>query len=135
MKLLNNINIKKQGYQFLIGDWGKEEFKKNREIKFDNKEIKLNLLKEAKNLNISIETASGTFNKNNPCPWPWLGCFIDAEGYVVPCCRIADKTICNFGNIFEENFDNIWNSKGYIDFRKKIASNNIPRFCYNCYDK
>ena len=47
-------------------------------------------------------------------------------------------TLCCYGklspiaNIFEENFDDIWNGKIYQTCRRAFFSGNLPNFCIGC---
>lgn len=67
------------------------------------------------------------------CQWPWRACYITAEGFITPCCiQGSDPTVINFGNIFEQPFEEIWNSPAYQDFRRKLKSPDIPKICEGC---
>jgi radical SAM protein with 4Fe4S-binding SPASM domain len=68
----------------------------------------------------------------NSCPWIYYSSVITWNGNVVPCCRDArGKHV--MGNVFREDFDQIWNGPAYRDFREKIATNqkdiDICRLC------
>jgi len=56
----------------------------------------------------------------NRCNWIYVSSVILFNGDVAPCCRDADADFV-MGNLFLEDFSNIWNNKKYRDFRKKIA--------------
>ena len=73
------------------------------------------------------------YTKKNKCPWPWKRAFVAANGDVVPCCILADADIIKMGNVFEQNFAEIWNSPIYRDFRERIRSHRLHEFCKNCY--
>ncbi|MBN3038397.1 MAG: radical SAM protein [Candidatus Omnitrophica bacterium] len=71
--------------------------------------------------------------KTRFCKWPWKSCYITVDGYVTPCClHGADPKVINFGNIFSESFEEIWNNKAYQDFRKKLKSDDVPSICVDC---
>lgn len=54
------------------------------------------------------------------------------DGTVVTCCYDHNKKTC-FGNIFEQEVMEIWNSSEFGEFRRKIQSGNTPDFCLeNC---
>lgn len=78
-------------------------------------------------------------NTKRRCKWPWRACYITADGFVTPCCiHGTDPEIINFGNIFKEEFEAIWNSASYQDFRKRLKSKVMPPICIGCpsyYDK
>ena len=59
--------------------------------------------------------------------------FIGACGNVIPWCILADLGTLNFGNIFEENIREIWNSNKYKNFRKMHKNGKIPDICKACY--
>ncbi len=82
---------------------------------------------------IDLKISNDLYDEKNPCPWPWLGSYIDTRGYVIPCCRVANADICNFGNLDQEDFRTIWYSRGYQRLREQIRSNELPEFCYSCY--
>jgi radical SAM protein with 4Fe4S-binding SPASM domain len=66
------------------------------------------------------------------CPWPWTGAFIAANGDVVPCCRVSDPDTVCMGNVFEESFARIWNSREYQSLRDRLRNHDPPGFCINC---
>jgi len=71
-------------------------------------------------------------NQKRRCDWPWVGPFITVEGFVTPCCVLSDYRIINFGNLFEEEFSEIWNNKKYQNFRKRLKSSKRPKECFSC---
>jgi len=68
----------------------------------------------------------------NHCFALWRTSVITWDGKVVPCC--FDKDAQNeIGTVNGRSFYDIWNSKEYIDFRKKILSNRKSvSMCTNC---
>jgi radical SAM protein with 4Fe4S-binding SPASM domain len=68
------------------------------------------------------------------CKWPWKGAYITADGFVTPCCENgSNPERINFGNIFEERFVDIWNSKKYQQFRRDLqATDSRPDVCVDC---
>lgn len=67
------------------------------------------------------------------CKWPWKSCYITAEGFVTPCClQGADPEIINFGNLFKNDFEDIWNNSAYQSFRKALKSGLPPDICSGC---
>lgn len=71
--------------------------------------------------------------KGRACKQPWGSCYITVDGYVTPCClHGTDPKVINFGNIFKEEFDSIWNNVKYQAFRKELRSPNIPSVCAAC---
>ena len=53
------------------------------------------------------------------------------DGSVVPCCYDlnADKI---FGNVYEKNVFEIWNSNDFISFREDFRKKNYPDICSKC---
>jgi len=58
--------------------------------------------------------------KANKCNWLWTHTVINWDGGVVPCCWIYHQTE-DFGNIYKENFKNIWNNPKYQASRKLFS--------------
>jgi MoaA/NifB/PqqE/SkfB family radical SAM enzyme/predicted SAM-dependent methyltransferase len=50
------------------------------------------------------------------------------DGSVVACCHDYAKATC-FGNIFEQEVLNIWNSHTYRKFRQNVIAGRAPKFC------
>jgi radical SAM protein with 4Fe4S-binding SPASM domain len=68
----------------------------------------------------------------NRCFRMWSSAVITWDGWVVPCCYDKDAEY-KMGNIKEQPFDEIWNSRKYNDFRKKlIHSRKEIGICKNC---
>jgi len=68
-----------------------------------------------------------------PCDSLFFGCAILAEGTVVPCCLDFEGRL-PLGNILEQSFDKIWNSKPYNNLRSQHLKNTIPKniICHSC---
>lgn len=66
------------------------------------------------------------------CKWPWKWTNITYDGYVTPCCVIDDPKVLNMGNIFKNDFREIWNNERYREFRLQFLSENIPYVCSQC---
>ena len=73
------------------------------------------------------------YSRKHKCPWPWKRAFVAANGDVVPCCILADSDTVKMGNLFQQSFAQIWNSREYREFRRRIRSHQLPDFCANCY--
>lgn len=136
--LCKEIGFDKLTYQFHISGWGKDEWNninKNKKIEINSIKEKIVKIKnkgimEGMEINIFEENLL-TFSKQ--CVWPWESSYISKTGDVVPCCIIGDEKVVSFGNIKENSFKEIWNSKNYISFRENIRKNEIPDYCKNCY--
>jgi len=68
------------------------------------------------------------------CKWPWRGAYVTADGYVTPCCENgSDPDKINFGNLFQQPFEEIWNSEAYRQFRRELRSTTSrPAICKDC---
>lgn len=67
-------------------------------------------------------------NEDGMCSNPWDFFFITQEGDVYPCCHLWGNP---FGNIKIDTFDEIWNGKSFMNFRKDFSEGNIPSLCLN----
>ena len=69
-----------------------------------------------------------------PCYYGWAAVRILANGDVYPCCRCYDS----LGNVYEEEFRNIWFGEAYRDFRRSAHQINKQNLelrgceCHNC---
>ncbi len=66
------------------------------------------------------------------CSHPFNSANIDVEGNLTLCCVLPDIFI---GNVLEEDFHSVWNSKKMKTFRKMLLSGNYPKKCMdiNCF--
>lgn len=70
----------------------------------------------------------------------WVEPYIMMKGYVLPCCSVlmSNKRSYlrehSFGNIFEESFEEIWNSERYKKFRSLVLQKKgkVPLLCKGC---
>ncbi len=62
------------------------------------------------------------------CLSPWVCAYVFPDGDVRPC---LNSTYA-FGNIKEDNFVNIWNSKKAVDFRKLLKKSKLFPTCVRC---
>ncbi len=72
------------------------------------------------------------------CCVRWNEPFILVTGHVQPCCiinqanqREHQKTY-SFGNLFNEDFHDIWNSAKFKNFLKTLKHNRFPQICKYC---
>jgi radical SAM superfamily enzyme YgiQ (UPF0313 family)/MoaA/NifB/PqqE/SkfB family radical SAM enzyme len=66
-----------------------------------------------------------TYNHFKPacdslCNWPWEAIAVNTNGSVSVCCSVEEEKE-DFGNIFSQPFDELWNGKKYIDARDHIS--------------
>ncbi len=70
----------------------------------------------------------------------WTEPFILVSGEIIQCCAVLMQTNretlkrLSFGNVFEKNFTEIWNSENYKTFRKQIVTpgSKVPLICLEC---
>lgn len=70
--------------------------------------------------------------RKSTCNWPFNNVFITVDGFVTPCCIRMDPNVFNFGNIYENNFSDIWNGDKYVSFREANLTNLKNIVCDNC---
>jgi radical SAM protein with 4Fe4S-binding SPASM domain len=70
----------------------------------------------------------------------WTVPFITVEGDVYPCCTFTEGNIRetmkthNLGNVFKNDFRELWESEAYINFKKSFSCGNVPELCKNYSD-
>jgi radical SAM protein with 4Fe4S-binding SPASM domain len=68
----------------------------------------------------------------NRCFALWRTSVVTWDGRVVPCCFDKDARF-EIGNIYNNDFEELWNSKKYNNFRKVVLSNRPgAEMCRNC---
>jgi len=137
IELMAKLGVEEFHLRLFVINFGQNDLNSKtlkHQIKFNNKvHLKDEFLDIAKKNNIKMHLSNQLYDEKNQCPWPWLGTYVDTEGYVIPCCCIGNAEIYNFGNLDKEDFHTIWYSKKYQQFRRQIRSNDIPKFCRSCY--
>lgn len=138
IQLLKSLKIKKLNVQSLH-PWGKDYWKKelkDYQVEYGSKgEFLSSAVKEAKKEGISLNfsTIGCEPERKRTCNWPWRSCNITVDGFITPCCMNgSDPDIINFGNIYKESFEEIWNSRDYRLFRKQLKSSSMPDICRGC---
>lgn len=53
------------------------------------------------------------------CEWPWAGMTVNPNGAVSPCCAIEDQDD-DFGNVFAEPWQHLWNGRDYRAARRHV---------------
>ncbi len=56
------------------------------------------------------------------CSWVYRSAYINFDGGLLPCCRDMRKPANDFGNVFTQDFKEIWNNEAYQTARALIAS-------------
>jgi len=73
-----------------------------------------------------------TLIPHNHCEWLYYSTTIQWNGNVVPCCRDPQGEHI-MGNIFEQDFYEIWNCEKFREFRRKINSDQANlKLCQLC---
>jgi radical SAM protein with 4Fe4S-binding SPASM domain len=71
--------------------------------------------------------------QNKVCLLPYLQCFVSIDGEVAPCCALYCNEGVSVGNVFENNFIDVWNGKKMQNIRKSFAQkNNNFKVCKDC---
>jgi MoaA/NifB/PqqE/SkfB family radical SAM enzyme len=84
------------------------------------------------NINLKLDKPS-----TNMCT-AWVMPFVFVTGEVICCCATNEGNIRHlqkkhsFGNVFEQQFKQIWDSPRYRAFRKALAKGAAPIQCQNC---
>lgn len=81
----------------------------------------------------------GLTEKKTTCLHPWFQTYVLSDGTVLPCCLYGQqnnreelRNELSFGNILEDDFDDIWNNQKYQDIRGMLASDKLSGICAKC---
>ena len=89
----------------------------------------------AKNMGIRFLAPNpNSIDHSYRCQWPFHGCNITWDGFVSPCCLQPDPDIMHFGNLFETDFETIWNNRSYKKFRDRVEADR-ELICSSCPDR
>jgi radical SAM protein with 4Fe4S-binding SPASM domain len=68
------------------------------------------------------------------CKSPWLETMINWNGDVFPCSCVHTEEKDRMGNIFEQDFAEIWNGEKYVAARKELLDqpNDLETICHTC---
>ena len=91
------------------------------------------LREDFKSKGFDIQLFSPHKKKEQRCHWPWISAFLTVNGDITPCCNCPDPAKLSFGNIFQQPFLEIWNSREYRDFRSTFRKE-MPAICRSCPD-
>ncbi len=84
----------------------------------------------AKKLNVKLDLPSVQTHKvRGRCYQPWTMLTVTTKGYVRPCCGTHNIF---FGNILQEEIEDIWNNEKFMDWRRRMRSDNPPPECLIC---
>ena len=94
--------------------------------------------KEIKNIEITWNTDVPRFKPSLDKCTKWTMPFIFVTGHVIPCCVGNEANRRDFqketalGNVFEQNFKEIWYGEKYEILRKMLRQGKVPLACKNC---
>ena len=63
------------------------------------------------------------------CRFPWKQAFVNLGGDVAPCCGQGRPIV---GNLFQQDFDEIWNGDEYQRLRRGLYEGEPTDYCKNC---
>ncbi len=68
------------------------------------------------------------------CYWPWTSMCVTIDGHVTPCWYNLFPEDSSMGNLFEEDFQSIWNGPKYQEFRSRLSTGipHKPEICQMC---
>lgn len=112
---------------------GKDEFREDREGKVVADQVMSEVYEECRD----IATGKVPLKMWHPgvshgCNWAETSCYVTVDGYVTPCCNCPDPKVKNFGNLNEKSLEEIWYGEDYKEFRRQLASPDIPAICDGC---
>lgn len=132
--LAKELGVDYVTFQTFLSNWGKQEFDEYVDPERTNSDRLADARQFAGENGVDLRIYSDNFlTKGKPCQLPWMSAYIAANGDVVPCCVVADSDIVKMGNVFEQDFRTIWNSKKHQDLREMIKQHKLPKFCRACY--
>lgn len=136
LRLVRDLGISKLKIQ-RMHTWGRKE---KQDVVPWEEQLKLRERKEAIAV-VSQETGVSVewlwdIEEEKPtrrCQAPWYTTYVTVEGYITPCCvHGSDPQLIHFGQLKGNTFKEIWNGKGYREFRKALKSNQPPSICRDC---
>jgi radical SAM protein with 4Fe4S-binding SPASM domain len=140
VRLAKNLGVDAITFQLFVSNWGKAEMEQRAgatRISRTHPDLDAALREAhavAGELTMPIRIKHDNFlSREQPCDWPWRSAYIASNGDVVPCCIVADSSVIRMGNVFEQDFGEIWNNPAYQQLRTQIRTHQIPDFCRGCY--
>lgn len=71
--------------------------------------------------------------KSPDCIYPWVQVYVSIDGKVTPCCALQMDEKVDFGNLFADGFDRVWNGENYKHLREEMRRNHSPyKSCITC---
>ncbi len=73
------------------------------------------------------------FHEQEKCESPWYHFDVLCNGDTIPClCTKELNRNYIMGNLIHQDFNTMWNGRAFINWRKKILSNDLPDPCNYC---
>jgi radical SAM protein with 4Fe4S-binding SPASM domain len=139
VRLVSDLGLDGLTFQLIMTSWGKasmEEINSQKRVT-EAKELEARVTEakqEAERVGLPLYVRNDDkYSCKNKCGWPWKSAFIASNGDVVPCAILADSDTVKMGNVFEEDFEMIWNSEKYQELRRQHREHDLPDYCKNCY--
>ena len=115
-----------------VQDWIVGETEMKKKISRHRSEVNKDLwIDKANSKGIELRFQKN-FDNWNDCYWYERTFYLTWNGFITPCCLRPNPKDINFGNIFEEDLKNLWNSDKWSSFRNNLASNKPNRECIGC---
>lgn len=139
--LAMDLQFKRLTFSISLNDWGQDLWRsRNGEkgvlIAPILEELENLYYKTAKQgLEISLWKQSGKYTSflgtKGLCPWIFDRTYIGSDMRLTPCAIIGNPNVTDLGdaNLVLES----WNSKEYVEFRKRHLDGDIPNECKGCY--
>jgi radical SAM protein with 4Fe4S-binding SPASM domain len=64
------------------------------------------------------------------CMKAWSSLYIEPDGEVRPCCYLSPV----YGNLYEQNWEEIWNGNQALGLRRAMLEKSVPPACRDCYE-
>lgn len=89
------------------------------------------LVKDYNHLKSIYEEQNGHY-EGKVCLLPWLQSFVSVDGHLSPCCATHSNSQVSMGNIFSQDFDEVWNGAAYQSLRREFKSGKKMGICSDC---
>ncbi len=74
-------------------------------------------------------------NQKALCVLPWIHASIGSSGKVFPCCKVICFEQDGFGNLHQNNLDDVRNNQRFREFREMMLNGQSPLICKGCYSE
>jgi radical SAM protein with 4Fe4S-binding SPASM domain len=90
--------------------------------------------KTAKSLDVSINFDHFSKTPIKKCSYPFRSCLVRSDGSIYPCCHNGFSDLPSFGNIYDQEFKEIWKSKYFVEVRRSILQGKVAPYCVGCVE-